>query len=220
MCPKMILFIFFVNILVCNFAVIFFLVNNFVQTNVSSWLLWVSSMTLDVIIDLLRRHRSLSAWVTEKPFSVGIGVADWKYRAQAKVIKIREEYHLHNHRCENLKSYTIKIYISKGFLRNVLLLLFLLLPSYSYIIFFDFRAVLMSTKRKMYTKSSMRLYIRWSMSMNAMKGNCTVVTKLHSSVECSQPSCCILISQQIWYENEQRKGDFTILHKQNEKPQI
>jgi hypothetical protein len=39
--------------------------------------------------------------------------------------------------------------------------------------------------------------LRWSMSVNIVKNNCTVVTKLHCIIDCFQPSCWMLISQQI-----------------------
>jgi hypothetical protein len=60
----------------CNF----FSVNNFVQTNVSSWLLWVDNITLHVIGDLVWGHWCFSRQAMEKPSSVGINVANWKYR--------------------------------------------------------------------------------------------------------------------------------------------
>jgi hypothetical protein len=53
----------------------------------SSRLLWMGNMTLRMISDLLRRYRCVPTWATERPSSVGISEAHWKYRAQTKVIK-------------------------------------------------------------------------------------------------------------------------------------
>jgi hypothetical protein len=83
-------------------------------------------VTLHVINDLLRRLQCFCTCATEKPSSFGISVACWKYCVQAKVMK----------------------YTFLRLLRAMSLQLFLLFCLYMYIIFLEFKGMIMSTKKK------------------------------------------------------------------------